>query len=120
MHILIVDDEPSIRVSLTELLADAGHQVRAAEHAPAALALLEAGSADLVLSDIGPAGPKTGRGTANCGTHPPGRAVCGTRVLAPTVPAKKTPRKTPVAFSNVARLNIFISSFLSIVSKQTF
>lgn len=52
MRILVVDDEPSIRLALTELLEADGHQVEAVAHAPAALAALEAGSWDLVLSDL--------------------------------------------------------------------
>ncbi len=48
----MVDDEPSIRFSLTELLEEAGHEVRAAEHAPAALGALEGAPADLVISDL--------------------------------------------------------------------
>jgi len=52
MRILVVDDEPSVRLSLAELLRDEGHAVRVAEHGPAALALLEAEDADLVLSDL--------------------------------------------------------------------
>jgi DNA-binding NtrC family response regulator len=52
MRILIVDDEPAIRFSLSELLADAGHVVRTAEHGPAALAALDGDAADLVLSDL--------------------------------------------------------------------
>ena len=52
MKILVVDDEASIRFSLTELLEAQGHGVRAAEHAPAALAALEEEPADLVISDL--------------------------------------------------------------------
>ena len=52
MRILVVDDEPSIRFSLSELLGADGHDVTVAEHAPAALALLEAEPFDLVLSDL--------------------------------------------------------------------
>ena len=51
MRILVVDDEPSIRFSLNELLADE-HEVTAAEHAPAALSILEERSADLIISDL--------------------------------------------------------------------
>lgn len=51
MRILIVDDEPSIRFSLDELLGD-DYEVTAAEHAPAALARLEEASFDLVISDL--------------------------------------------------------------------
>jgi two-component system, NtrC family, response regulator HydG len=52
MKILVVDDEPSIRFSLRELLEEDGHAVREAEHAPAALGALEGEPADLVLSDL--------------------------------------------------------------------
>jgi DNA-binding NtrC family response regulator len=49
--ILIVDDDPAIRTSLTEALADATTEVRAAPDAERALALLAASPADLVLTD---------------------------------------------------------------------
>jgi DNA-binding NtrC family response regulator len=52
MKILVVDDERSIRFSLSELLEEEGHDVREAEHAPAALAALEDAPADLVISDL--------------------------------------------------------------------
>ncbi|CAN5876707.1 sigma-54 dependent transcriptional regulator [soil metagenome] len=52
MKILVVDDEPTVRFALTELLAEAGHSVREAEHAPAALAALDGDEADLVISDL--------------------------------------------------------------------
>ncbi|HSJ13551.1 MAG TPA: sigma-54 dependent transcriptional regulator [Longimicrobiales bacterium] len=52
MKVMVVDDEPAIRFSLEELLRAAGHEVRTAEHAPAALAALEGDPADLVLSDL--------------------------------------------------------------------
>jgi two-component system, NtrC family, response regulator HydG len=52
MKILVVDDEPAVRFALRELLTEAGHDVREAEHAPAALALLEAEPVDVVVSDL--------------------------------------------------------------------
>jgi DNA-binding NtrC family response regulator len=52
VRILVVDDEPAVRFALAELLTDAGHDVREAEHAPAALAALEGESADVVISDL--------------------------------------------------------------------
>ncbi len=52
MRVLVVDDEPAIRFSLVELLESDGHEVREAEHAPAALALLEQAPADIVLTDL--------------------------------------------------------------------
>jgi two-component system, NtrC family, response regulator len=51
MKILVVDDEASIRFSISELLEGA-HEITAAEHAPAALELLEHDHFDLVLSDM--------------------------------------------------------------------
>jgi DNA-binding NtrC family response regulator len=52
VRILVVDDEPAVRFALAELLTDAGHEVREAEHAPAALAALEGEAADVVISDL--------------------------------------------------------------------
>jgi two-component system, NtrC family, response regulator HydG len=52
VKILVVDDEAAVRFALTELLSEAGHEVREAEHAPAALASLEGARADLVISDL--------------------------------------------------------------------
>ena len=52
MRVLVVDDEAAIRFSVSELLTDAGHAVRTAEHAPAALAALEGEAADLLISDL--------------------------------------------------------------------
>jgi DNA-binding NtrC family response regulator len=52
MRILVVDDERAIRFSLSELLEADGHDVRLAEHAPEALAILEGWPADLVLTDL--------------------------------------------------------------------
>ena len=51
MRILVVDDEATIRLALEELLGE-DHDVRTAEHAPAALAALDAEPVDLVLSDL--------------------------------------------------------------------
>ena len=51
MRILIVEDEDAIRFSLSELLGD-GYDVDTVEHAPAALARLEQGPIDLVISDL--------------------------------------------------------------------
>jgi DNA-binding NtrC family response regulator len=52
MRILVVEDEPTIRFSLVELLEADGAAVRAVENAPAALAMLEAEPADLIISDL--------------------------------------------------------------------
>lgn len=52
MRILVVDDERAVRFSLSELFEADGHDVRLAEHAPEALAILEGWPADLVLTDL--------------------------------------------------------------------
>jgi PAS domain S-box-containing protein len=50
--ILVVDDEKSLRISLREILRDAGHTVEVAEDADEALRMLGEDSYGIVLSDI--------------------------------------------------------------------
>ena len=50
--ILVVDDEQAQRRNLAEVLAEKGHEVREAEGAEAALAMLEGQPVDLILSDL--------------------------------------------------------------------
>jgi PAS domain S-box-containing protein len=53
-RIMIVDDESSVRLSVSEMLGDLGYDVVAAEDGPSALALLEeAAPVDLLIADIG-------------------------------------------------------------------
>lgn len=51
-HVLIVDDEKSIRLTLRAFLADAGHEVQLAEDVDSALALLGRTEIDVVVTDI--------------------------------------------------------------------
>jgi len=51
-HILIVDDEPLVRRSLSELLTLSGYVVSAASNGKEALALLKDYTADIVITDI--------------------------------------------------------------------
>ncbi|MBI5817912.1 MAG: response regulator [Verrucomicrobia bacterium] len=51
-RVLVVDDEPSIRLTLQEFLQEAGYQTAVAEDARVALQLLKAGEFDVVVSDI--------------------------------------------------------------------
>ncbi len=51
-HILIVDDDETIRISLGEALDDSTTEVKTAESAERALSLLDNGLPDVVLSDI--------------------------------------------------------------------
>lgn len=50
--LLIVDDDATIRESLAEALADDGFDIRTADSAESALAIIGAGGVDVVLSDI--------------------------------------------------------------------
>ncbi len=52
-HILVVDDDRSIRRSLEKFLGDLGYAVSTAEDGPSGLAALEVGGIDLVLLDLG-------------------------------------------------------------------
>ena len=51
-HILVVDDEKSIRITVGEFLRADGHEVELAEDADKALAALKEGDFDVVVSDI--------------------------------------------------------------------
>ena len=51
-RILVVDDDPTIRSSFTEVLADEETEVRTAASAEAALATIDAQRPDVVLSDV--------------------------------------------------------------------
>jgi len=52
VRILIVDDERSIRLSLSEMMKDADYEVEVAEDATMALSMLKEETYDIVLSDI--------------------------------------------------------------------
>lgn len=53
-RVLLVEDEPSVRLVVTELLTEAGYQVAEAEDAQTALALIDREPAfDLMVSDVG-------------------------------------------------------------------
>ncbi len=52
ISILIVDDEDSVRDSLSNWFAEDGYRVESAENAKNALAMLESGGFDIILADI--------------------------------------------------------------------
>jgi two-component system response regulator AtoC len=52
MRILIVDDEPGLRHTISTILREEGHDVSTASHGEEALAALAASPADLVLCDV--------------------------------------------------------------------
>jgi len=62
-RVLLVEDEPTLRLLARRALAGAGHEVEAAEDSEAALALVEAGFApDLLVSDVTMPGEMDGLG----------------------------------------------------------
>ena len=52
ISILIVDDEDSVRESLTSWFIEDGYRVECAENAKKALAILESGNFDIILTDL--------------------------------------------------------------------
>ena len=52
MRILIVDDEPALRHTISTILREEGHEVATASHGEEALAALAGSPADLVLCDV--------------------------------------------------------------------
>lgn len=54
--LLIIDDDPAFRSSLSEMLSDLGHQVIEASHVQAGLQCLRARPVDLVITDLKLAG----------------------------------------------------------------
>jgi CheY-like chemotaxis protein len=51
-RILVVEDDETLRETLTEVLADEGHDVRGAAHGYEALERLDEWSADLIVLDL--------------------------------------------------------------------
>jgi PAS domain S-box-containing protein len=63
--ILVVDDEPTIRMLITESLSDLGHACLEAADGPQALAILESSATiDLLITDVGLPGGLNGRQVA--------------------------------------------------------
>jgi len=52
VKVLVLDDEPSIRSSLSEYLSDFGYQVQSAESAEEALEIIESEVPDVAIVDI--------------------------------------------------------------------
>lgn len=66
--VLLVDDEPSVRLPAREVLGDAGYQVIEAANGPEGLAVLQSNIAvDLLLTDVGLPGGMNGRQLADAG-----------------------------------------------------
>ncbi|MGH7337862.1 MAG: response regulator, partial [Myxococcota bacterium] len=59
-HILVVEDERAIQIALAGLLGRAGYEVSIAANGADAIALLEAGAYDLVLTDLALGGGPSG------------------------------------------------------------
>jgi DNA-binding NtrC family response regulator len=52
LNILLVDDEPDVRLSLRHVLRDEGHAVEAAADGETAIEILRSRAFDLVVSDV--------------------------------------------------------------------
>jgi signal transduction histidine kinase/DNA-binding response OmpR family regulator len=64
--VLIVDDEPTVRLLITDLLQDAGYRVLEAGDGPSGLKILQSDTrVDLLLSDVGLPGGMNGRQVAD-------------------------------------------------------
>lgn len=60
--VVLIEDEPTIRILVTEVLQDLGYRVIAADDGPAGLAILEEeGRVDLLITDVGLPGGLNGR-----------------------------------------------------------
>lgn len=60
--VLVIEDDPGVRVLVTDLLADLGYNVLVAEDAHSALPIIEGANAiDLLVSDVGLPGGMNGR-----------------------------------------------------------
>jgi PAS domain S-box-containing protein len=66
--VLIIDDEPTVRLLVADLLRDAGYQVLEAEDGPAGLKILQSDvRIDLLVTDVGLPGGMNGRQVADAG-----------------------------------------------------
>ena len=66
--VLVVDDEPSVRMLVTEVLEDSGYQVIEASDGPTAISVLESSvRIDLLITDFGLPGGLSGRQVADAG-----------------------------------------------------
>jgi CheY-like chemotaxis protein len=64
--VLVVDDEPSIRMLIADVLADTGYSVIEASDGPAGLRALQSGARiDLLITDVGLPGGMNGRQVAD-------------------------------------------------------
>jgi CheY-like chemotaxis protein len=64
--VLVIDDEPSIRMLITDVLSDTGYSVLEASDGPAGLRVLQsAARIDLLITDVGLPGGMNGRQVAD-------------------------------------------------------
>ena len=81
MHVLIAEDEPTIRASMVDWLEDAGYVVTAASSGDEALRMIDGpGQVDIVVTDInmpGADGLEVARGARACNPDVPVLFVSG-------------------------------------------
>ncbi len=86
MNILVVDDEPLIRIGLVSLVEEWGHEAFSAGNAAAAIAVLEANqSIELIITDVDMPGTMDGIALAKyvAGRWPPVRLIVVSGKVAP-------------------------------------
>lgn len=74
-HILVVDDEPTVRLSIKMILTHWGHKVQAVHSGEAALAIIEQNLFDLVITDYSMEGMNGNELTAAIKRYWPGQPV---------------------------------------------
>jgi two-component system cell cycle response regulator CpdR len=90
-HILVVDDEPSVRRAIQMLLGHDGHEVRTVDSGETALALLEQDLFDLVITDYSMEGMKGDQLAAIIKQRWPGQPVILATAFAADFPHSSTP-----------------------------
>lgn len=116
-HVLVIDDEPSVRSLVAELLREQGHTVRECPNGAAGLAVLQSDEpVDLLLTDVGLPGGMNGRQVADAARElRPGlrvlfitgyaaNAVVGNGQLEPGMQVLTKPFEVDVLLARVAEM----------------
>jgi hypothetical protein len=78
--VLVIDDEPTVRMLIVEVLEEAGYTALEAEDGPSGLTILRSNAAiDLLISDVGLPGGMNGRQVADAAPPDPGRSAGAVR-----------------------------------------
>ncbi len=75
LHILVVDDEPTVRQAIKQLLKHVGYEVEAVENGEAALDLMRQRVFDVVITDFSMPGMYGDQLAARIRQHTPGQPI---------------------------------------------